>query len=205
MTKSIGVLFAALLFASLTAFGQDAGANTQMRQHPFGGQSMKERLNLTDQQQAQLRDLQFQFRKKQIQLRAKIQLARLETRELFSADKPDRSAIEKNVKAISDLQYQQKLDRIDHLFAVRNILTPEQLKIWKDGMGRRHMMMRRHPMGQQQRGMGDRNQMMMHGPAAPGAPGSQLMIQHDSPEDSRGMMEESLPEDDLSGLEPGMF
>ncbi len=204
MTKSIGVLFAALLFASFTAFGQDAGANAQTRQHPFGGPSMKERLNLTEQQQGQLRDLQFQYRKKQIQLRAKIQLARLETRELFSADKPDRSAIEKNVKAISDLQYQQKLDRIDHLFAVRNILTPDQLKIWKEGMGRRHMMMQRHPMGPQQRGMGGTHQMM-HGSAAPGAPGSQLMMQHDSPEDPQGMMEEALPEDDLGGPEPGMF
>ena len=48
----------------------------------------------------------------------------------------DLARIEKKMKEVSDLQYQEKLAWLDHTFAVRAILTPEQIGVWKKGMGR---------------------------------------------------------------------
>ena len=79
--------------------------------------------------------LHLDLEKKTTQTNSKIQLARLDLKELFMADKPDKGAVEKQIKVISDLQHQQKLNHIDHLFAVRDILTPEQQKMWKEHAG----------------------------------------------------------------------
>jgi len=54
----------------------------------------------------------------------------------MSAEKLDRAAIENKTKEISDLQYQMKLTRIDHMFGLLKILTPEQQQEWKEHMGR---------------------------------------------------------------------
>lgn len=92
-------------------------------------------LNLSDEQQGKIGKLRIDFQKKAVATKAKIAAARLDIKALMMADKPDRASIEKTIKAISDLQYQQKIDRLDHMFAVRDVLTPEQRKQWKDHMG----------------------------------------------------------------------
>jgi Spy/CpxP family protein refolding chaperone len=92
------------------------------------------KLNLTEDQQAQVEKLRLDLQKKQVALRSKVDIARLEIKEMFNAPSPDRSAIEKKMKEVSDLQFQQKLNGLDHLFAVKTILTPEQQKLWKEHM-----------------------------------------------------------------------
>jgi Spy/CpxP family protein refolding chaperone len=94
-------------------------------------QSLIDELKLTDTQQAQLEKIRLDLMKKQTPLRSKVQTLRLEIQEQFLADKIDRAAIEKNLKAITDLQQQMKLNMLDHWFQVNAILTPEQQKIWK--------------------------------------------------------------------------
>jgi Spy/CpxP family protein refolding chaperone len=105
---------------------------------------MAEELNLTDQQKDQMKKFRLDFERKQIGTHPKIKMARLDLKELFLKDKLDRSAIEKQMKAISDLQYQTKLDHVDHWFAVNEILTPEQQSIWKEHFGERGKRMRGH-------------------------------------------------------------
>jgi Spy/CpxP family protein refolding chaperone len=90
------------------------------------------RLNLTDDQKAQMRKVNADIEKKLIPVQSKIKLARIDLRELMGAEKPDRSAIEKKMKEVSDLQYQVKIINLDRMLTVKGILTPEQLKIWKD-------------------------------------------------------------------------
>lgn len=97
---------------------------------------MIEQLNLTDAQEVQMKKLRADHQKKQVALQAKVRIARIEMREMMDAAAPDRSAIEKKMKEVSDLQYQEKLAWLDHTFAVRAILTPEQIGVWKKGMGR---------------------------------------------------------------------
>jgi Spy/CpxP family protein refolding chaperone len=96
------------------------------------GPKIVEELKLTEEQEAQWKELQFALQKQQTTARAKVDVARIELRELMSADKLDRAAIEKKTKEISDLQYQLKLAHIDHMFAVLKILTPEQQAEFKE-------------------------------------------------------------------------
>ena len=116
---------------------------------------MMEMLKLTDQQKGQMEKLRTDLQKKQVTAQGKIAVLRVELKELFQAENPDRTAIEKKMKEVSDLQHQEKLNGLDHLFAVKAILTPEQAKMWKEhmlrmgeeGMGMRMGMMRGPKMG----------------------------------------------------------
>ena len=111
---------------------------------PMHGRMM-EALNLTDQQKVQMEKLRTELEKKQVTVQGKIAVLRVELKELFQAENPDRNAIEKKMKEVSDLQHQLKVNGLDHLFAVKGILTPEQQKEWK-----KHML----AMGEQRMGMG---------------------------------------------------
>jgi Spy/CpxP family protein refolding chaperone len=97
-------------------------------------QEMKAKLNLTEQQETQMQKLRFDLEKKQTTVQSKIKLLRIDMKELIAAENPDRNAIEKKMKEVSDLQLQEKMNGLDHLFAVKAILTPEQQKIWKQHM-----------------------------------------------------------------------
>jgi Spy/CpxP family protein refolding chaperone len=99
----------------------------------MGGQmAMMKKLNLTEDQQTQARKLHIDFQKKQIQNRARIQLARLDLGQLLQADKPDRSAIEKAMRDIASMETDAKLAKVDEMIAFRNLLTPDQQKIMKE-------------------------------------------------------------------------
>ncbi len=88
-------------------------------------------LKLTAQQEQQLQKLRLEKQKKQIQIYSQIRVLQLDMKGQFQEEKPDRAAIDKIQKNISDLQYQAKQARTDHWFAVLSILTPEQQKVWK--------------------------------------------------------------------------
>jgi len=105
-----------------------------------GPQAMMARLNLTDAQKEQIEKLRTEHQRKNIEVQSKIRLARLDMRELTRAENPDRTAIEKKTRAVHDLDLQMKMNRIDHMFAVRAVLTPEQRKQWKDEMPDRRPM-----------------------------------------------------------------
>lgn len=95
------------------------------------------KLNLTDEQKKQFDKLRFDIQKKQTDAQAKVKTAGIELKELFSADKLDRAAIEKKMKEIADLRLKLRLNHLDHWFAVNNILDEKQQKIWKEKLERR--------------------------------------------------------------------
>ncbi len=127
----------------------------------FHRQQMMEKLNLTDAQKKQLDGMRTAMQKEAVQLRSRVQLARIDLRELVRADEPVRSAIEKKLNEIASIQTEQKMLRINHWFDVKKVLTPEQQKIWKEEI--RGMMMerttgfghRRGMMGELGRGFSD--------------------------------------------------
>jgi Spy/CpxP family protein refolding chaperone len=92
-------------------------------------------LKLTDDQQKSIGNLRFEMRKKAVEQQAQLKTAQLELAELFKADQPNQSAIQKKVGEISMVQSQQRLLRVDHWFAVNKLLTPDQQKIWKKVSG----------------------------------------------------------------------
>ena len=122
---------------------EDEGQMQPPRHH-----QMLEKLHLTDQQKQDIGKLRADFEKKMIAQRASIQSLRVDLRTAIAADNPDRAVIEKIARSISDIQAQGKMNLIDHLFAVRALLTPDQQKVWKGelvqlgdeihGMARKH-------------------------------------------------------------------
>jgi Spy/CpxP family protein refolding chaperone len=125
-----------LTFCAGAQPGPGSGAGRGPR--PQRAELLKE-LNLTDQQMSQITKLRLDMEKKQVAGQSKIRMARIELRELMQVDTPDRTAIEKKLKEVSDAQHQLKLNMVDHMFAVRALLTPEQQKTWKKHMAGRLM------------------------------------------------------------------
>ena len=87
---------------------------------------MRTRLGLTNEQMKKLRDLRLSSAKTAIPPRATLQIKRLELQQLMLSDKPDRVAIDRKVKEISDARAALMMIHIDRQLAVREILTPEQ-------------------------------------------------------------------------------
>jgi Spy/CpxP family protein refolding chaperone len=102
-----------------------------------------EELKLTDEQKSKLESLSFEFRKSQAELIGKLSKARIELQELLSAERPDKSAIDKKANEIAGYVSELTKLRINHWLSVQQVLTPEQRKILKEkfywglGLGRR--------------------------------------------------------------------
>jgi len=119
-----------------------------------GPEKMDQLLNLTADQEAKVQKLRTEMERTMVQHRSRMQLARIDLRELMDADTPDRSAIEKKVKEISDLQVKQRMAMFDHHAEVEKLLTPEQKKIWKEHRGEGRMEVRQRMMRRMGDGMG---------------------------------------------------
>jgi len=85
-----------------------------------------DRLNLTEQQKQQLKDLRFQSSKEKIQRQADLKVARLEYRQLMSEDLPDRSQVMSKLDQISQLQSNLRKHQVDSRLSARELFTPEQ-------------------------------------------------------------------------------
>jgi Spy/CpxP family protein refolding chaperone len=88
--------------------------------------SVRTRLGITPEQALKIRTQTSDFRKTQIRNRAELQVKHLELHDLMSADKPDRSAIDKKLQEISAVQLARARSAIDFRLAMREALTPDQ-------------------------------------------------------------------------------
>jgi len=88
-------------------------------------------LKLTDQEKAQLRDIRYETSKKEIELRSKLALSKLELGRLVAADDPDKEAISKRLSEISEQKTALELNKLNGWFEANKVLTPEQQKIWR--------------------------------------------------------------------------
>jgi len=136
--RFLAVALAAALVTGLS-FAQPQGGPGGRMAHERGKMhgnmtGLMKKLNLTDDQQKQLKDLRFQFQKQQVGEEAKLRTAQIELRELLTADSPDRAAIAKKVDQLSALRADGIMAKFDHWQAVKKILTPEQQKIWKESL-----------------------------------------------------------------------
>ena len=137
MRISAALLCALMIAGGTIALSQpDPGAGrTPPPQH--GRREFMDKLGLTDKQKADMAALRTEMEKSLVGIQAKIKLARIDMKALATADTPDKSAIEGKLKEINDLQYQEKKEGVDHLFAVYALLTPEQKKMFKNQIAAR--------------------------------------------------------------------
>jgi Spy/CpxP family protein refolding chaperone len=136
MKRSRIALITALLSIVTVAFAQPYGGPPGRERMNGKHEQLKEALNLTDQQETQIKKLRLELERKQTQVHSKIQLAHLDVKEMFLSEKIERAAIEKSIKQISELQLQTKMNFVDFWFSANGLLTPDQQKVWKQHVGR---------------------------------------------------------------------
>jgi Spy/CpxP family protein refolding chaperone len=124
----------ALVFLFVTVVSASEPPQDQQRKRS------KNDLNLTDTQQEQFQKISFEAQKKQIELRAKMETAKLELRRLMHADAVDKSAIEKKLNEIASSRTALEMNRINGWIEKNKVLTSEQQKLWKKSLHKNRTM-----------------------------------------------------------------
>ncbi len=138
-SRLMGLAVLALAASTLAFAQQGTGQRVMVEKKVRGPEKMEQMLNLTDEQEAKIEKLRGEMQRTMVQNRSKIQIARIDLRELMDADTPDRGAIEKKFKEISDIQIKQRMAMFDHHADIEKLLTPDQKKIWKEHRGEGRM------------------------------------------------------------------
>ena len=129
MSGKVGIFTVAVAALATACWAQGAG--------PGGGggprgprgprhEAIAKELGLTPDQTARLEKLRVDFQKARIQQRASTQIARLDLRQLMQASTVDEKAVMAKVHELSDLQAAGLKARVEHMLAMRAVLTPEQ-------------------------------------------------------------------------------
>jgi len=87
----------------------------------------KQKLNLSDQQAEQLKELNFNTAKELIQMKADLKTAQLEMKRMIAERNPDKEALFRKLDEISRIQAEMKKVHLEKKLALREILTEEQL------------------------------------------------------------------------------
>jgi Spy/CpxP family protein refolding chaperone len=118
---------------------------------------MRQKLGITDEQAAKIRQQTLDFRKAEIRNRADLEIKRLDLHSLMAADAPDKAAIDRTLQEVGASQMALEKSAVDFHLAMRAALTPEQREKLKA------MRQESHPGGEGQHRTG--------GPGGPGGPG----------------------------------
>jgi Spy/CpxP family protein refolding chaperone len=110
--------------------------NPEMALPPFGLLNLP---NLTDDQRMQIQSLQIKHLKEVMPLETDMRIKRLELAMLWRAEKLDAKQIVAKVKEINELRNKLELARVNHRIEIYNLLTPEQRKAFRPGMGQGRM------------------------------------------------------------------
>ncbi|MDT7687451.1 MAG: periplasmic protein CpxP/Spy [Acidobacteriota bacterium] len=124
------------------------------------GNNLMQRLNLTPEQRAQLREIRMQNEPETRELSRRVRLARRALDEAIYADAANESLIEQRAHALSDAQAALVRLRAATELKVRRVLTPEQLQSFRDlriQAQRQQMLQRRLRRGAQQQPSADSN------------------------------------------------
>jgi Spy/CpxP family protein refolding chaperone len=89
---------------------------------------MDSELNLSSEQKTRMQALREAFSPTEKAVREDLRSRQTALREMLDGNAPDRAAAETMAKEINALQNKLMANHIDHIFKVREILTPEQYK-----------------------------------------------------------------------------
>lgn len=89
---------------------------------------LSEKLNLAPEQEKEIRDLQLNFEKEKIRLKADLKIVRLELKDLLIEDRPVKREVYRKIEQMGDLRVKLQKNRVDKRLAIKEILTPEQFE-----------------------------------------------------------------------------
>ena len=99
---------------------------------------VRQQIGVSADQAAKIRQQESDFRKTEIRNRADLQVKRLDLRDLLSAEKPDRAAIDSKLQEISTAQLAMEKAAVGHQLDMREALTPAQREKLRQWMTQRH-------------------------------------------------------------------
>ena len=117
---------------------------------------MQQKVGVTAEQVAKIRGQETAFQKTAVQQRADLEVKQIDLREMLSADKPDRAAIDRKLQEISTAKLAMEKSRVGFRLDMKEALTPEQREKLKAAMKEKW---------EARRGE------MRRGPGGPGGPG----------------------------------
>ncbi|RMF66326.1 MAG: periplasmic heavy metal sensor [Calditrichaeota bacterium] len=106
--------------------------------HPIPLKLLAEKLELSEEQQAQMRELRFAGKKLEIELRSKIELHELQLHKLLEEESADLDAMKKEIQKVAELQGQLRFSKIETQQKIKDVLTPEQLQKLEELQRERH-------------------------------------------------------------------
>jgi Spy/CpxP family protein refolding chaperone len=95
--------------------------------HHFAGPRFEE-LDLTQVQKDQLKSTRTESHKKMIQLKANVELAHVEMRELLSQKSPNQKSVDRAVAKVSAAQSKMMTNRVQQKLILNKILTQEEFE-----------------------------------------------------------------------------
>ena len=102
------------------------GGGDQMKQEKGRWQEEEKSLGLNEEQRAKMKTVREEAKAKGEALRNQLKAKHEALGQELDAQKPDRAKAEAIVKELGALEQQMGLDRVDMIFQIRAILTPEQ-------------------------------------------------------------------------------
>jgi len=130
--------FVALLVATFVSAGSTLAQENPPdppRKAPMPGMVKPDifaKLKLSDEQKEQLKNIRFETQKKEIELRSKLALSKLELGRLVMSETPDKAAIEKKMNELVANEASLKINKLNGWFEANKNLTPEQQKVWRE-------------------------------------------------------------------------
>lgn len=136
--------FADSLSSSTSILAQDAPAQAPTEKKEWGnrGQKMYQQLNLSADQQAQIKSIREQAKTSNQGLRQQLKTAREQLKTLLASNDASDSALRQAHQQLQPLTQQMSDQRFDTMLKIRNVLTPAQrtklAELRKQGGHRHH-------------------------------------------------------------------
>ena len=99
--------------------------------------ALRQRIGISTEQAAKIQGQESTFVKARIRDRADLQVKHMELRDLMGAEKPDRAAIDKKLREISEVRLAAEKSSVEHQLAMRDALTPEQKEKMREALRER--------------------------------------------------------------------
>ena len=130
----VGLLAFGLLSPSWADIGAQ-GAGKRFAQRAKKRQPLRDRikkLDLSSEQKEKLFAHRAEFRKRMAEIKAKIQLRKVDLENEMEKAKPDAKKVEGLTQEIKDLMKERRTERTKATKELTETLTPEQMKKWKE-------------------------------------------------------------------------
>ncbi len=91
-----------------------------------------EELSLSKEQEEKIKNIYFNNEKIAEEVKSKIKIKEIELREILSEENPDPKKVENKIKEIGELNTELRIIRIKNFFQIKETLTQEQWKKFKE-------------------------------------------------------------------------